>query len=147
MLARQIPDPALRRAFRRVGRDAAEVGCFAYAAAEAAYGDDECEAWRRRLVAYLRANRDHAARALESMGVRSVTPEASYLMWLDASEALPPAENAERFFLREAAVGLTGGVAFGGAPGTARLNLGCTRETLDTALERMAAAIDKVRSV
>ena len=48
-----VPDDSLRRRFRNAGKDSAEVGCFAYAAAAAAYGDDESEAWRQRLVAYL----------------------------------------------------------------------------------------------
>ena len=37
-----------------------------YAAALACYGDEtgEVEAWRRRLLVYLRANRDHTERTL-----------------------------------------------------------------------------------
>ena len=35
---------------------------FGYAATLSAYGDAECEAWRQRLVAYLRHNRDCARR-------------------------------------------------------------------------------------
>ena len=39
-----IPDPALRQKFRSAGSDAAEVSCFGYSAAVAAYGesDDSC---------------------------------------------------------------------------------------------------------
>ena len=69
-----------------------------------------------------------------------VVPEASYLMWMDCADVLPEGANAEEFFL-EAGVALTGGVAFGGAAGTVRLNFGCRRETLDEGLERMAAAL------
>ena len=79
------------------------------------------------------------------MGVRYVRPEASYLMWMDASGALPEGTNAEQFFLEEAGVGLTGGVAFGGAPGNVRMNLGCRRETLEEGLRRMAAAIERAK--
>ena len=101
-----IPNASLRRRFAACGRDAAEVTPFGYAAAAAAYGDAECEAWRQRMVTYIRANRDYAADALEAMGIRCVRPEASYLMWMDATDALPPGTNAEKFFLDEAAVGL-----------------------------------------
>lgn len=135
-----IPDPALRQKFRSAGSDAAEVSCFGYSAAVAAYGESECESWRQRLVTYLKANRDHAAGRLQEMGIRCVVPEASYLMWMDCADVLPEGANAEEFFL-EAGVALTGGVAFGGAAGTVRLNFGCRRETLDEGLERMAAAL------
>jgi len=140
-----IPSDSLRRRFRNAGKDSAEVGCFAYVAASAAYIDAECEAWRQRLVAYLRANREYAFTALTSVrGVRCVRPEASYLMWIDATDALPPGTNAEQFFRKNARVGLTGGVAFGGALGTVRLNLGCTQETLVKAIERMVHALETV---
>ena len=140
-----IPDQELRSRFRAAGSDAAEVSCFGYSAAVAAYGDPECELWRQRLVAYLRANRDHAAARLRQLGIRCVTPEASYLMWMDCAEVLPAGGNAEEFFL-EAGVALTGGVAFGGDAATARLNFGCRRETLDEGLARMEAAINAVAS-
>ena len=55
----------------------------------AAYTDAECEAWRLRLVAYLKANRDHAARKLSEMGLSYGVPEASYLMGIDSTAALP----------------------------------------------------------
>ena len=118
---------------------------FGYVAAAAAYGDAECEVWRQSLVRYLRSNRDAATAALRQMGVRFVAPESSYLLWIDATDVLPWAgANAEAFF-REAGVGLTGGVSFGGRPGTCRLNFGCTRATLEEGLARMAAAIAAAR--
>lgn len=123
-----------------------QVTCFGYAAATAAYTSPECEVWRHRLIAYLRANRDYACAALDAMnGVRWVRPESSYLLWIDAADALPPGTDAETFF-REAGVALTGGVPFGGPPGSCRLNFGCRRETLEEALRRMATAIDAARS-
>ena len=139
-----VPDDALRARFRRCGADSAEVSVFGYMAAMAAYGDPECESWRLRLIEYLRANRDHAAAALQGMGIRCVVPEASYLMWMDASDALPDGVIAEDFFL-DAGVGLSGGLPFGGSSGTVRLNIGCRREVLDEGLTRMAAAIDAAR--
>ena len=138
-----IPDEGLRSRFRDAGSDTAEVSCFGYTAAVAAYGDAECEAWRQRLVAYLRANRDHSASRLQAMGISCVRPEASYLMWMDCTDVLPQGMNAEEFFL-ESGVALTGGVAFGGSPSTVRLNLGCRRETLDEGLARMASAISRL---
>jgi len=55
-----IPDEKARRRFTAAGRDKAEVPPFGYAAALAIFedSDGEVEMWRRRLVDYLRANRD-----------------------------------------------------------------------------------------
>ena len=136
-----IPNEELRGRFVALGADAAEVTCFGYSAACAAYGDPESEAWRQRLVTYLAANRDYAAERLGAMGIRCTRPEASYLMWMDCSNVLPEGSNAQEFFLKEAKVAFTGGVAFGGGARTCRLNFGCKRETLEEGLNRMAAAI------
>lgn len=96
---RRCDSPHAGTAFRTSGKDSAEVSCFGYAAARAAYGDPECEAWRGRLIAYLRVNRDYAAAVLRTVeGVRFVVPEASYLLWIDATDALPPGTDAVRFF-------------------------------------------------
>lgn len=140
-----IPHAPLYARYRAASDDIAEVSCFGFEATLWAYTDPNCEAWRQRVVEYVRANRAYAVAALNSIaGVRAVVPEASYLIWLDATEALPAGTNALQFFLR-AGVGLSGGVPFGGAPGTCRINLACRRETLEEGLVRMAAAIDEAR--
>ena len=139
-----IPNASLRRRFAACGRDAAEVTPFGYAAAAAAYGDAECEAWRQRMVAYVKANRDYAAAVLrECPGVATTMPEASYLLWIDATAALPAdAPSAETFFLDEANVWLSPGESFGAeGGGYVRMNLACSRETLAAGLERMRAAL------
>ena len=47
--------------------------------------DGSVEAWRRRLVVYLRANRDHIAKELEGSGLVYTHPEATYLTWIDTA--------------------------------------------------------------
>lgn len=141
-----VPDHKLWQLFDRACAGCADISCFGFATALTAYGDAECEAWRQRVVAYVRANRAYAYAALTSMGrVRCVLPEATYLMWFDATEALPPGTDALRFFLASG-VGLSGGVPFGAAPGMCRINLACRRETLEEGLVKMAAALDEVWS-
>ncbi len=56
-----VPNDDWRRRIAAAGACKAEVPPFGFVAAEAIYADEdgEVEAWRRRLVAYLRANRDH----------------------------------------------------------------------------------------
>ena len=95
--------------------------------------------WLDDLIVYLRSNRDHARQRLSSdvLGIRLFDHEATYLSWLDCREM--PAPDPYRHFLK-AGVALSNGKDFG-APGFLRMNLGCPRSTLDTALDRMAAAL------
>ena len=67
--------------------------------------------------------------------------EATYLAWIDAREL--GVSNIYAFF-EQAGVGLSDGAGFG-APGFVRLNFGCPRATLELALDRMAAAISKLK--
>ena len=141
-----VPDPELWRRFNAACAGCADISCFGFAATLTAYTDAECEAWRQRVVAYVRANRAYAYAALASMGgLRCVLPEATYLMWVDATDALPPGTDALAFFLA-AGVGLSGGTPFGASPGMCRINLACRRETLEEGLLKMAAALDELRA-
>jgi len=136
-----IPDAALRTRFVRATRGiVAEVTNLGYAACEAAYRD--CEPWRRELIQVLRGNRDHLAERLrrDLPGVRLEAPiEATYLAWLNVeSLALPDPIG----FFEAGGVGLSECVPFGARRGSyVRLNFGCTRDTLDEALNRMQRAI------
>ena len=136
-----IPDSALRAQFvRATSGIVAEVNNLGYVACEAAYRD--CEPWRQQLLAYLRGNRDYLLDfvARELPGVRVEAPiEATYLAWLNV-EKLALADPLA--FFEKHGVGLSEGTYFGAKPGQyVRLNFGCTRATLTTALQRMKAAI------
>lgn len=132
-----IPDPALRRRFRRVARGiVTEINTFGYTACRAAYR--ECAEWRQDLVSYLRANRDLVeARVAEFAGVSMKHVEATYLAWLDCRQGgwKNPVEH-----FKAAGVELSDGTLFG-MPGFARLNFGCPRATLEEGLERISRAV------
>ena len=133
-----IPDEGLRRRFTTAAEGLLPFpGCFALAAAEAAYR--EGGPWLEELLDYLRGNRDLVERivAEELPGVTTTHVEATYLSWLDA-RGLGVADPARLF--REAGVALSDGVDFG-APGFLRLNFACPRSTLDEALARMRRAV------
>lgn len=133
-----IPDDSVRDAFKRAARGIiTEINAFGYAGCAAAYRHGE--PWRRELLSVLKRNRDLVYAAVRARMPRvAIQPmEATYLAWLDV-RALG-LEHPHRFF-EEAGVGLSNGVDFG-APGFLRLNFGCPRETLEIALDRMAAAI------
>jgi cystathionine beta-lyase len=133
-----VPDEQLRRRFQRPGEGLLPFpGCFAIAAAEAAYreGDD----WLAELLAYLRGNRDllesFAAESLPRVAVTHV--EATYLAWLDVRR-LDHADAARACLA--AGVALSPGAAFGD-PGFLRLNFACPRSTLQEALRRLQTAL------
>jgi len=133
-----IPDAGLRRRFTDAARGLFPLpGCFAVAAAEAAYR--EGGPWLAELLDYLRGNRDlvedFVVRSLPGVTVAHV--EATYLAWLDV-RALgldDPAAACER-----AGVGLSDGARFG-TPGYLRLNFACPRSLLAEAMERLARGL------
>jgi len=132
-----IPDAGLRASYRRAMRGIVpHVNVLGLAATEAAYRDGGT--WRTALLDYLRGNRERVMEAVATMpGLRTTRPEATYLAWLDCRDSglADPAA-----FFEAAGVGLSDGRPFG-LPGFLRLNFGCTRATLDTALERMQRAL------
>lgn len=136
-----IPDAALRSRFRRVMRGIVpHVNVLGMVATEAAYRDGA--PWRAALLNYLRGNRARVLEAVEAMqGLRTTSPEATYLAWIDCREA--GLDDPAGFF-EAGGVGLSDGRGFG-LPGFVRLNFGCPRDTLDQALKRMASALRQSR--
>ncbi|ATA17951.1 cystathionine beta-lyase [Gibbsiella quercinecans] len=132
-----IPNPALRQRFNRQRSGLVPpVDILALTAAHAAYRDSQ--AWLDELLDYLRANRDRVSQRINAMPGLQLQPiEATYLAWCDCSGL--PVENPHAFF-EQAGVGLSPGLEFGNRH-FVRLNFGCRRELLDSALDRMEQAI------
>jgi len=133
-----IPNEELRRRFAAAGEGLLPFpGCFAIAAAEAAYR--EGGPWLAELLEYLRGNAGLVERFVrdELPRVRITHLEATYLAWLDVrAVGLPdPAAACVR-----AGVALSDGADFG-APGFLRLNFACTRATLLEALSRLRGVV------
>jgi cystathionine beta-lyase len=129
-----IPDPELRARFQRARAGFVPgVNTLGFTAALAAWRD--AGAWHARLIEYLRGNRERVRKAIEAHPRLSMSPPAAtYLAWIDA-RAIDEEDPAPAF--EAAGLGLSDGRAFGG-PGFVRLNFGCPRATLDTALARLA---------
>ncbi|UCD80647.1 MAG: PatB family C-S lyase [Desulfobacterales bacterium] len=136
-----ISEKALRRKFKKaMAGIVPEVNAMGYTAARAAFED--CADWQAALLDYLRGNRDAVKRAVARMPHLSMAPvEATYLAWIDVREA--GLKNPSAFF-EDAGVVLQDGIEFDGA-GFLRLNFGCPRSLLETALNRMAAALAERR--
>ena len=131
-----IPDAALRHRFRHaMDGIVPHVNILGLAACEAAYR--ECADWHRELIAYLAGNRERVTAAVDAeIRVKMSPVEATYLAWIDV-RALDLAQPAAHFEAH--GLGLSDGGDFG-APGWLRLNFGCTRTTLDKALQRFTHA-------
>jgi len=138
-----IPNPILRRKFQQSKKGLVGwVNLMGYTAALAAYR--EGGEWLEQLMVYLEDNRNYLYEYVkqELPKVRIALPEATYLGWLDCSEAIQ--SNPYEFFLHKAKVALSDGKIFGhGGEGFVRLNFGCPRSILRQALERMKDALTR----
>jgi cystathionine beta-lyase len=143
-----IPNPDLCQAYRQeLDRTSMHLSSPGLAAAQVAFSG-ECDAWLAELLPYLTANRDALVAYVHQNlpGVGYFLPDATYLAWLDFNELIKNGKmpaSPYKFFLKEARLALNDGETFGpGGNGFVRLNFGCPRTTLMTALERMKTALD-----
>ena len=139
-----VTDPALRERFQGARKDMVQptANILGYTAMVAAYRDGV--AWHEALLRYLEGNRDFLADEIARRfpGITMLTPEGTYLAWLDCR----PAGLADpfTFFLDHAKVALSDGKTFGPAgDGFVRLNFGTPRRLLTEALDRMYGALAK----
>ena len=115
------------------------LGLFA---ARAAFSG-ECESWRAELLPYLTANRDFLVDYVtENLpDIRITHPAATYLAWLDCTEPVRQGlieGSPFEFFLKVAKVAFGEGKIYGERSiDFVRLNFGCTRRTLQQALDRV----------
>lgn len=134
-----VTDKALREQFNasRLGM-VDSVNILGLEASLAAFRD--CADWRDDVVAYLQANRDYLVKAVAERlpGVSMVAPEGTYLAWLDCGAL--GLDDPQAYFLEHARVAFSAGSDFGARYSKfIRLNFGCTRATLEEAIERLAA--------
>ncbi|RJQ87959.1 MAG: putative C-S lyase [Desulfobacteraceae bacterium] len=128
-----ISNPRLRLRFKRaMAGIVPHLNVLGFTAAQAAY--QYGQTWLNELLDYLRTNRDMLQSTIRSMGKLSMgAVEATYLAWIDTRET---GITDPIHFFEQGGVGLSNGTDFG-APGFVRLNFGCTRSLLSTALHRM----------
>jgi cystathionine beta-lyase len=137
-----VQNPDLRKQVEKAAAGIVpHVNILGYTAALAAY--QEGSEWLVQLLDYLTINRDFVVEFVAAYmpGIKTTVPEATYLAWLDCSEAGIEG-NPHKFFLEEARVALNDGEAFGrGGEGFVRLNFGCRRAMLEQALNQMREAL------
>ncbi|WP_406835322.1 MalY/PatB family protein [Streptomyces sp. AHU1] len=142
-----VPDPGLRAELaRQYERNVFPlVNVLGMVAAEAAYAHGE--PWLEELLAYLRGNHAHFARAVNSATskVRVLPADSLYLAWMDCRGLGMDADSLDTFMLTQARLWLDKGQKFGAeGHGYMRVNLGCPRSTVDEAVNRLLTAVENL---
>lgn len=129
-----IPDAALRRRFSLAAQGMIPwVNILGLVATEAAF--TQCDDWHQECLQYLRANRDYLVKAINSIeGLQALSPKATFLLWVDAAGL--GVDNTQQW-CEAKGVGPSPGADFG-EPSFFRLNYGCPRSHLETAIARLS---------
>ena len=138
-----IENEQLRKKFRATIDHAgySQPNALGLFAAQAAY--EKGLPWLNELKAYLEANyqRTKAFLAKELPNVTLIEPEGTYLLWLDFRAYGLTAKELDDIIVHEAGLWLDSGHIFGkDGEGFERLNIACPWSTLETGLQKLAAA-------
>lgn len=141
-----VPNEEIRKKFYAF-LEAGELGdgtIFAYTATEAAYtyGAEWLQQMRMYITENVRFVDDFLKTHLPKIKV--YPPQASFLVWLDCRELNLDQKELVHLFQDKAGLLLNDGSMFGpGGEGYMRLNIGCPRSLLESALSALKKAIDK----
>lgn len=94
----------------------------------------QCDDWYQAQLHYLRENRDYLVDAINQIeGLRAVSPQATFLLWVDASQL--GIENTQAW-CEEKGVGPSPGIDFG-EKNFFRINYGSSRSFLEQVVARL----------
>lgn len=140
-----IPNPHLRKKFIDVVESLHIAGgnIFGAVAMEAAYahGDE----WLSQALKYIEGNVKYLEEFVSQHlpQVKVIHPEGTYMAWMDFSGLKLSDPELKKFMIEKAKLGFNHGPTFGpGGEGFQRINLGCSREIVKEAMERLREAID-----
>ena len=138
-----IPDKEKRERYLGGLRNAKldEASVMTIEAVIAAYREDT--SWLESLKRYIEGNIFQVEKfvATHDLGIKSIRPQASFLIWLDFRELGLSQEELMERFIKEAKVIPSNGISYGpGGEGFVRLNLGCPLSVLQEALNRIDKA-------
>ena len=119
---------------------AAGLNLMYLSAAKAAYKYGE--AWLTSLLEYIKANMDYVAESFKNTKIKTLIPEATYLVWLDCRALGLSDRELDDFFINKCGVWLNNGSTFGaGGNGFMRMNVACPRVTLNRAVNNILNCI------
>jgi cysteine-S-conjugate beta-lyase len=143
-----ISNPALRKLFSRVV-DNLHVGSgniFGTTASIAAYTHGH--KWLEALLDYVDHNIEFVKEYCRQMipEINTVSPEATYMIWLDCRKFGMTGKELQDFFIHRAGIGMNEGSTFGpGGEGFMRMNLGTTHQTVMKAMEQIEKTVSTLR--
>lgn len=107
------------------------------------YGDK----WLTELKSYIKGNYEYAKEFIETnmSKLKVIEPEGTYLLWIDCSELPFTASERKKWLIQEARVALNHGPTFGKeGKHFERMNIACSRKTLEEGLNRIYDAYVKL---
>ncbi|MDL0430818.1 pyridoxal phosphate-dependent aminotransferase [Marinobacter sp. TBZ242] len=138
-----VPNRQHRKALKEVFDSMHMIQCnpFSIAGFEAGYRHGG--QWLDQLMTYLQGNRDYVMDYVRQHLplIRVTEPDGTYLLWLDCRAMGMDDSALKHFFVHRAGIGMNPGATFG-EPGSGfmRINIGCPRQVLETALEQIRQA-------
>ena len=139
-----IPNPELKSRILKTLQlySLQEITPLGLVATQAAYS--EGGPWLDALLDHVRDNmsyvREFCKHHLPEIQVND--PEGTYLLWMDFRQLGMPDDELFQFLVQEARLGLNAGVSFGKeGQGFMRMNMACTRQTLEEAMHRLQTAV------
>ena len=141
-----IPNVKLRNAFTAARSGILpQPDVFGLVALEAAFRDGD--EWLEQMLDYLQRNLDfmieYVKDHIPKLGI--IKPEGTYLVWLDCRRLGMDNLALRAFFREKAKVGFDDGYIFGPAgAGFERVNIACSRSTLQEALIRIERAVNSL---
>lgn len=143
-----ISNPDLKKKFDTCMQSLRITGgnIFGNEASIAAYshGDE----WLDEMLSYVNRNIEYVLEKFRNNKlIRPVPPEATYMIWLDCRAMGMKPDELNKFFVDEAAVGMSEGSVFGpGGEGFMRMNVACRLDTVKEAVENMETALLKLEN-
>lgn len=140
-----IENPELRKKFQSYveGNMLADGNVFAFQTVIAAY--TEGEEWLKQLLTYIQGNIDFLVNYVQKHipKVKTIVPEASYLVFLDFRELNLCHKNIVDLCTEKALLALNDGAMYGKeGEGFMRINLACPRSVIEKALNQLRDAIN-----
>ncbi len=121
------------------------LNTFGLVGMEAAY--QYGEKWFDELLTYLKGNIQLLVNYIEANlpKIKVIKPEATYLVWLDCRGLGLSDEQIQKHLIEKGKIGLEPGKKYGpGGEGFVRINIGCSRTTLEEGLQRLKLAFEEI---
>lgn len=137
-----IPNEHIRQKY--LAQIWAHPNIFGAKALEVAY--THCSDWLDEAISYIKSNFEYLEYFLSEniSKIKLITPEATYLAWLDCREMNLSQDELMEFFLESASIYVVSGTDFGkSGKGYVRMNVACSKANLSKAMLNLKKAYEQ----